>query len=81
MKVDSIAETIGYNYAINGYGKNYLKDEFEDIKGKITLVQIDENVMNFIIIIKRYYSPAIYQDYEQSLGRAYRLGQDKSNGI
>lgn len=79
---DLIVDAIGCDYIINGFVKNYpKKDSFNKIKGKVTLVQISaggtgiELQYNSKVV---YYSPTYsYQDYEQSLGRAYRPGQDK----
>lgn len=79
---DVITQAIKVDYIINGRTKEYPRiNDFDKQKGKITLVQISaggtgiELQYNSTVV---YFSPTYsYQDYEQSLGRAYRHGQDK----
>lgn len=75
-----ITNTINHDYVINGLAKNFpRKEEFENLKGKVTLVQIQAGGTGIELQYNSqvlYYSPTYsYQDYEQSLGRAYRPGQ------
>ncbi|WP_064590312.1 helicase-related protein [Streptobacillus moniliformis] len=75
-----IVNAIKPDYLINGILKNFpKKEEFENLKSKITLVQIQAGGTGIELQYNSqvlYYSPTYsYQDYEQSLGRAYRPGQ------
>ncbi len=78
---DAIVEAIGYDYIIKGMVKNYpKKEDFDEQKGKVTLVQITaggtgiELQYNSQVV---YFSPTYrYADFEQSMGRAYRPGQE-----
>lgn len=73
-------KNIEIDYFINGKNKTYLKkEEFENQKGTITLVQIQAGGTGIELQYANqvvFYSPTYsYQDYEQSLGRCYRPGQ------
>ena len=79
---EEIIKAINIDYLIDGSTKQFpKKEEFNKQRGTVTLVQIraggtgiELTYCNKIL----YYSPTYsYQDYEQSLGRAYRLGQEK----
>ncbi|WP_064590378.1 helicase-related protein [Streptobacillus moniliformis] len=80
-ELEEIKSKIKIDYLINGEIKEFpVKEEFKKQKSKVTLVQIQaggagiELTYNSRVI---YYSPTYsYQDYEQSLGRAYRKGQE-----
>ena len=69
-------------YFVNGEGmKLPPKDEWKDITNSVTLVQYQAGSAGIELQYASeviYYSPTYsYSDYQQSLGRCYRNGQDK----
>lgn len=69
-------------YEVNGSNQSFpLKDEWGEVTNSVTLVQyasgsagIELQYANIVV----YYTPTFsYQDYAQSLGRAFRTGQKK----
>lgn len=81
-ELENIQKIIKIDYIVNGSVKEYpKKNSFKTQKGTVTAVQIQSGGtgVEFTYCNKVvYYSPTYsYQDYEQSLGRAYRIGQSK----
>lgn len=75
------SKKIKVDYIINGVTKNYpIKENFELINNTVTLVQIQAGGTGIeLTYINKvvYFSPTYsYQDYIQSIGRAYRNGQE-----
>lgn len=84
-ELDKIKECITQDkivYEINGNNKQYPKKEnFNKVFNSVTLVQIQSGGTGIELTYANqviYFSPTYsYQDYEQSMGRCYRIGQNK----